>query len=115
MKRLVLIVLLCMVPLQFAWAAAGAYCAHEEGRAAQHFGHHAHQHEGGAQAKADAAKLPAADADCDVCHHLFAGAIDSAPAAPGLPQRAPHLRVDIHPYVSHIPDLVPRPVRPRSA
>lgn len=112
MKRLFLIlVLLCTVPLQFAWAAAGAYCAHEEGRAAQHFGHHVHEHDAGTDAKPDAAKAPAADPDCDYCHHPCASAIDSAPAGLGLPGRTPHIGGDVHDFASHIPDLIARPDR----
>jgi len=80
MRRLLILLFAIVLPLQFTWASAAAYCDH--GREQQrehatgdapgwHFGHHAHQHEGdggGTKSKA-AAKLP--DADCAVCH--FAG------------------------------------------
>ncbi|MBS0308891.1 MAG: hypothetical protein JSS58_07960, partial [Proteobacteria bacterium] len=45
MKRFILILLLAILPFQFAWAAVGGYCQHEEGKAAQHFGHHIHKHD----------------------------------------------------------------------
>jgi len=42
MHRLVLIVLMCLLPLQWSWAAAARICAHEADTA--HFGHHEHRH-----------------------------------------------------------------------
>ncbi len=38
--RLLLVFMLCVLPLQASWAAAAGYCGHEQGKAAQHFGHH---------------------------------------------------------------------------
>ena len=48
MKKFFLILLLFVLPLQMSWAAASAYCLHEEGKAAQHPGHHSHQHKASA-------------------------------------------------------------------
>lgn len=46
MRRWLTIFLLVFMPLQFSWAVAGGYCTHhEEGKSAQHFGHHADGHE----------------------------------------------------------------------
>ncbi|MBV8156545.1 MAG: cobalt-zinc-cadmium resistance protein [Dyella sp.] len=75
MRRLLLVFLVVLLPLQFAWAGAAAYCSHEQVDAQQgstwHFGHHTHEHkaddghDGGAKS-AKSAKLP--DGDCNACH-----------------------------------------------
>jgi hypothetical protein len=119
MKRYFLIFLLAMLPLQFSWAIAGTYCAHEEA-AVPHFGHHVHKHDESKDgASRDDGKHAATkiqlDTDCDYCHHVPSNAI--APAAPALaqPGRNAHIRVDAPRYSSHIPDLIPRPDWPRRA
>lgn len=81
MRRILAIVLLALLPLQFSWAAVASYCGHEEQAGATHFGHHEHQHHADAggsaepvadlDATADAAddKAPGAmDLDCGHCH-----------------------------------------------
>lgn len=45
MKRLVLVLLMFLLPVQIAWAAAGPYCAHEQAAGSWHFGHHFHAHQ----------------------------------------------------------------------
>lgn len=44
LRRFVLLLMISVLPFQMAWAMAGAYCEHESGKAAQHFGHHDHVH-----------------------------------------------------------------------
>ncbi|MFN4329537.1 MAG: hypothetical protein ACK4FF_11735 [Limnobacter sp.] len=44
LRRLILVFMICVLPFQISWAMAGAYCEHESGKAAQHFGHHDHVH-----------------------------------------------------------------------
>jgi len=44
LRCIVLITMLLILPLQMSWAMAGAYCGHELGADAQHFGHHDHEH-----------------------------------------------------------------------
>ena len=45
MSRLVCILVLAFLPFQLSWAVAREYCSHhEEGDAAQHFGHHPDEH-----------------------------------------------------------------------
>nr|WP_316643070.1 cation efflux protein, CzcI family [uncultured Roseateles sp.] len=73
MRRCVLVLMLLVLPFQFSWAAAAAYCRHEGGVAVQHFGHHQHEH--GSQGKADdgakSLKNKAStivDDDCSICH-----------------------------------------------
>ncbi|TXI25184.1 MAG: hypothetical protein E6Q67_01495 [Roseateles sp.] len=83
MRRWLCLLLMVLLPLQFSWAVAAAYCGHEAGGAARHVGHHAHEH---AASKAEAGASPQAehahqvplkktgstpaglDNDCGTCH-----------------------------------------------
>lgn len=72
MRRCLLLMLLAILPLQFTWAAAAAYCPHESapGHGA-HFGHHEHQNHGASQDHPDDGGKESpllADADCPYCH-----------------------------------------------
>ncbi|MDR7336188.1 MAG: cation efflux protein, CzcI family [Roseateles sp.] len=86
MRRWLTILLLFVLPVQFAWSAAAAYCQHEEVAGIAHFGHHAHDHaassHGGGklsgagekssdQSPAKGMKL-VGDNDCSFCHLSFA-------------------------------------------
>lgn len=71
MKRLVLILIMLIVPLQSVWAAASAYCTHEADAATGHFGHHSHQHGAGKADGEPDQNSPAGkavDNDCGLCH-----------------------------------------------
>jgi len=68
MRRFVITLMLLVVPLQATWAVAAAYCQHENGAPAQHFGHHDHQHHTQADDKTSSNPLLAVDADCSSCH-----------------------------------------------
>lgn len=93
MRRFLILLFAIMLPFQFAWAGAAAYCNHEstqpgEGtataNASWHFGHHSHAHQGqltqhGTAESKDSQdsqdgkgniKLP--DLDCAVCHFASA-------------------------------------------
>ncbi|MFZ5463898.1 MAG: hypothetical protein ACOZB1_10320 [Pseudomonadota bacterium] len=70
-----------MLPLQFSWAALSAYCGHEEGRAAQHFGHHDHQHRAAADGQDDAGSPAKPHSDCASCHLSAPGVAAAAPSA----------------------------------
>ena len=77
MKRLALIFLMLLLPLQSVWAAASAYCQHEQGASVQHFGHHTHQHNVSTDSSDGSGKSPLnGHADCSSCHL-------SCPAATG--------------------------------
>lgn len=68
MKQLVAIILAVLLPLQFAWGAAAAYCQHETAPGVHHFGHHTHVHaDGKHDAKTAGGKL-FVDSDCGFCH-----------------------------------------------
>lgn len=66
MKRLVLMLMMLMMPLQFTWAAVNAYCQHETSAAAQHFGHHDHKH--AQSAEKDDSTPGKVHSDCGYCH-----------------------------------------------
>lgn len=98
MLRMLIAFLLALLPLQFAWGAAAAYCRHEQGAAAGHFGHHGHQHEAASKAdtasvsageKSSKADLPADDPDCGVCHLSCARPISSPNAMPACAPDSP--------------------------
>lgn len=44
MRRLFILLMLCLLPLQISWAAVANYCDHEQGANSQHFGHHEDEH-----------------------------------------------------------------------
>jgi hypothetical protein len=75
MRRFLIVFLLFALPLQVSWAAVATYCKHESGAAAQHFGHHEHEHPA---KQADPAKDPSSlivDNDCIACHLASAGVL----------------------------------------
>ncbi|WP_157667506.1 hypothetical protein [Comamonas serinivorans] len=80
-----LLALLCLMPLQFSWAAVARYCQHEAVAPAQqpHAGHHSHEHR--AQVAGVVSSLP--DADCHYCHASVAPFVISqyAQQAPSVP------------------------------
>lgn len=70
-RRLVFILLLAILPIQFSWAAVTSYCRHETGSATKHFGHHQHQHRavtGDVSKNPEAGSLTGTDNDCEICH-----------------------------------------------
>jgi hypothetical protein len=74
MVRRLVYIFAAIIALQFSWTAVSAYCTHETGRAAQHFGHHQHVEDGDEVpvASKDApsvVKKFAVHAHCASCHH----------------------------------------------
>ncbi|HAT29387.1 MAG TPA: hypothetical protein DCW29_00620 [Janthinobacterium sp.] len=108
MKKLVLILLLLILPLQMSWAAASAYCQHEEGKAAQHLGHHGHRHTDKVE-KPSSKQGGQSHADCCFCHAAGQASLPAVNAA--LPVRAASAAVAPLPffYASHIADGPSRP------
>jgi cytochrome c553 len=78
-KRWISILFLVLLPLQFGWAAASAYCQHETGAAARHFGHHEHQHRADSGVdesnKSSGQQAGVIHADCASCHGASAAVI----------------------------------------
>lgn len=100
-----------LLPFQFAWNVAAAYCAHEKGAAAQHVGHHTHVHTAGEVIDADQkpGTLSPADADCATCH--LSGMTlppDVLELIPHAPRAAP---LDLHAW-PRLPAIADVPERP---
>ncbi|WP_367576081.1 cation efflux protein, CzcI family [Noviherbaspirillum album] len=104
-KKLLLILLITFLPLQYAWAAAAAYCQHEqETQQTSHIGHHTHQHQSTDEEVQEPNKSKQVHSDCGVCH--FSAQVSFlATFVSGVP---PNDVVHIAPlspsYSSHIPD-----------
>lgn len=74
MLRTFLIFVALLLPLQFAWSSASAYCQHETSeQQSEHFGHHFHAHTGEAKKSSDSKLM--ADSDCASCHASASAAI----------------------------------------
>ncbi len=111
--------MMLLLPLQWSWAAAAAYCEHETGVAAGHLGHHEHKHEAdgsdnGSQAGKPASKL-LVDNDCSVCHLSGLHWLDGVSASVSGPQAPPRPGEQLAPFSSHIPHGPERPDRARIA
>ena len=113
MRRWLVVFMLLVLPLQFAWAAAAPYCAHETtAGAGKHPGHHQHVHQGGsdaAKAGDDGSGIGTSHTDCESCH---AGAAATLPLPVADLLRAPRdmLREQLAPrYRSHTPSGPERP------
>lgn len=109
MKRLFLIFLLAMLPLQMSWAVVSDYCEHENGKAAQHVGHHEHKHQASGDKQPSKSKLGTGDADCSYCHHCCANIIATPHPAPVVPFDSAQVAFELHRYLSPISDGPSRP------
>ena len=93
MRRVLLILLMFVLPLQLVWAAAAVHCQHETGLDSGHFGHHQHDHEhaavhpvgDGGDHTDDSQPGLDTDADCAGC--LGHGSV-AVISLPGLPAHA---------------------------
>lgn len=112
LKRLFFILLMLVLPLQATWAAAGTYCSHEQGSAAQHFGHHAHQHQAPDKNDSGAGSSTTFHADCASCHLGSAGAAASLLAVSSSIPAPPAISLEI----SFLPSIfLEGPERPKWA
>lgn len=114
MKKFLLLLLLTILPIQYAWSMAATYCQHEESKVSKvsHFGHHGHQHQAQAGDQSDhdeQGQQSKTHGDCEVCHHAVQASVldDSSvitPAAAGalFAPSSPH-------YLSYIAEGPPRP------
>jgi len=113
MARLLSLLIMLLLPLQFTWAAVGKYCQHESSPAAYHFGHHAHVHKAESN-KSESGKADvktSIDSDCGFCHSgAPVAAIAQVPMVAGLP-----VADGFAPYISGPPPLAPvrTPDRPQ--
>jgi hypothetical protein len=106
-KKLFLILLLTILPIQYAWSMAAVYCQHETSKVT-HFGHHGHQHQAQSDDGADQGKL-SKHGDCEVCHHAVQAAAPGAEAVLTLARAAVFTPSGVLHYHSYIADGPPRP------
>jgi hypothetical protein len=66
MRHWLAILFMMFLPLQLSWAAVSAYCQHESGAAANHLGHHEHQHKAAA-GDDSGTKAKGSHFDCGFC------------------------------------------------
>lgn len=132
MRKLFLILLLAILPLQYAWSAAAAYCGHEQEQSQQkrsHFGHHSHQHNAQAEPQhdvngsndrndSDDGKLPGkakVHADCAVCHHAVQASLLSGASPPPDAAGAAYPPSSMLHFTSHIAEGPKKPDWRRAA
>ncbi len=114
MRHALAVLLLVLLPLQAIWAACAPYCQHEQGAAALHPGHHAHEHEASGP-DGDTASLTDSlpgmdDRDCHACHGACAALVPAiAPAAAAF--AGPEPGADARPALPAPPLF--RPERPK--
>jgi cytochrome c553 len=115
MRRLFILLLALLLPLQFTWAAAAVYCGHEGSTVAasvvapaHHFGHHEHVHQ---DAKKDASKALSIDTDCGVCHAGSSPVIGASLQLQPLPPLA--RSVTAAPAAAHASAFARAPDRPQ--
>lgn len=76
MRRLLAIIVLLVLPLQWSFAAVSEYCQHETAPAAQaHLGHHDGQSVDQASGPDKDKPGDSGDVDCAMCHHLCGSAL----------------------------------------
>ncbi len=113
-RKFFFLVLLLILPVQFAWAAATGYCRHETGEAAKHFGHHEHQHrtaQDGVSKDSEAPSSLGADSDCGVCQLSAAQLVPSTKAVIAITSAEPPRFACGARYDSYIPSGPERPDR----
>ena len=113
-RKLFFLVLLLILPVQFAWAAAAGYCRHETGEATKHFGHHEHQHctaQDGVSKDSKAPSSLGADSDCGVCHLSAAQLVPSTKANIVVTSAEPPRFACGARFDSHVPSRPERPDR----
>lgn len=81
MARRFLYVFLALIAFQLSWNTLGAYCTHETGRAAMHFGHHEHHSSAdeltaAAKDKREPTKKLVHDSHCCASAHMSIAAPD---------------------------------------
>ena len=109
-KKLLLIFLLLALPFQYSWAAAAAYCQHEEAHAS-HFGHHSHHHVAQAETADEQGKLAKFDNDCGYCHLSCQATPLTAVVNLNMPEATAPPVGKASPFSSHFPESPRRPDR----
>lgn len=118
MRRWFLIFMLALLPFQFSWASASAYCQHERDSRPDHWGHHESEtrgtdrsHSGEGAQKNSSTQPNAVVGDCAVCqfgHAQHADALDEPAQSPAHEPQPLRATADER-FASHVSDV---PVRP---
>ncbi|RZI40210.1 DUF2946 domain-containing protein [Herbaspirillum sp. HC18] len=108
-KKLLVLFLFALLPLQFSWGVAAAYCQHEGEKTTQHFGHHPHQHDIRQDVPDDGGKAAGGHADCGYCQLSGHPPFLSATPQFIMPDSLTRAESPALLYSSHIPD---GPLRP---
>jgi hypothetical protein len=68
MRRFLLFLMLCLLPLQVSWAVVADYCGHEQDKATHHFGHHDDEHKAVSDTPDDGKQPGTSGIGHDHCH-----------------------------------------------
>lgn len=109
MRRLLVLIMLCLLPLQISWAAVANYCGHEQDKTAQHFGHHGDEHTVSSDIPDDGAQAGKSNPTHDHCHLSCFMGILSASHLPAIDFSQPSLHCDNRFPSSLAPDKPERP------
>ncbi len=107
-KKLLLIFLLIVLPVQYSWAVVAVYCQHEK-KESTHLGHHQHEHEAQNQQTLtdDGSSTP--HDDCTYCHQACqASLVPTLAVLPYSDRLLQSDRIQIF-FTSYIPDGLERP------
>jgi cytochrome c553 len=118
MRRWLLIFLLVLLPFQFSWASASAYCQHERDTQPEHWGHHESEtrgtdrsHSGEGAQKNSSTQPNAVVGECAVCHAGYAQHADAsvAPVLAAVHVTQALRAMPAERFASHISDVPLRP------
>ena len=107
-KKLLLILLLTILPIQYAWSMAAVYCQHEPAKVT-HFGHHGHQHQAQSDEDPDHSKPVKVHSDCEVCHHAVQASVLKDTGVAVARAAGIHAAPPLSAYLSYISDGPRRP------
>lgn len=110
MRRFLVLLMLCLLPLQISWAAVAEYCGHEQGKAAHHFGHHDEEHKVSPDNPNGGKQPGQSGMGHDHCHLSGFQGILSTFTLTACNFSQPSLHCDDGPYSHLAPD---RPERPK--
>lgn len=109
MKKLLLILLLTILPIQYSWSMAAVYCQHEPAKVS-HFGHHGHHHQAQAGDGAEHQGKPGkAHSDCEICHHAVQASVTASDCVAAAAETSWYEAPPLFSYLSYISDGPSRP------
>jgi hypothetical protein len=119
MRRWLVFMLLFVLPVQFSWSVAAAYCQHEQAPTTPHIGHHVHVHkeDGDAASKHTAKKLGdsgnagklVGDNDCGYCQLSMAKSMIPVVKQPSSVASPLVIAAPPQAFQSRGPDRIERP------